>query len=172
MTDPKQEAQEFMDRWKQEYFFGYSEREWLTSDTYSPNPGYVYFLKAGPYYKIGRTSDVLRRFPQINLKMPFEVRLWAVWWADDMVELEQLAHDFYAKYHVNGEWFELPPREAERIREMNPHGEFWGAVYDMMDIDLPKEFFGRFDHAQRMLDLFFNWWYATRPKGDKSAPHS
>src|SRR3989442_8350249 len=37
--------------------------------------GFVYLLKSGPYYKIGRTTDFERRFDQIKLQMPFSVEV-------------------------------------------------------------------------------------------------
>jgi len=139
--DPHTEAVEYMKHWKDEVFDGYSEQEWLTCNQFNPNPGYIYFLQAGKFYKIGRTKDVLRRFPQISLKMPFVTRLWAVWWAPDISWLEGTLHSFYHRFRVNGEWFALPEHEAMEIRKADPIYAYW-MYYEIIAVKTPEEYYG------------------------------
>ena len=120
---PREEAQVYWQTWQDEW--GHD----LNSSCSDPDCGYIYFLRSGKFYKIGKTKDPMRRFPQISLKMPFPTRMWAIWWAPKMSLTEQALHMFYEQYHVNGEWFALPIKEAEAIQHnANPITFWWFMV--------------------------------------------
>lgn len=68
---------------------------------------FVYVLRSGPYYKIGRTKDFNQRISQLRIQLPFEVELFKVINTDDCAKLEKCLHQIYAEERVNGEWFEL-----------------------------------------------------------------
>ena len=112
---PAREAKIFLKSWK-------SRNQKTTND--SPHSGYVYILKAGEHYKIGRTKEPPRRVPQLFIHLPFEARLWALFFVEDMYKTEAAMHKFYGKYHTNGEWFSLPFEEAIYLR-LN-QGRTWG----------------------------------------------
>lgn len=78
-------------------------------------PGYVYLLRAGAFYKIGKSANVEKRFSQIKLQLPFPSQLIAYCPADDMNEAERSWHRFFEKQRRNGEWFELNDEHVEHI---------------------------------------------------------
>jgi hypothetical protein len=81
---------------------------------------FVYVLKAGPYFKIGRTNDITKRIAQISLQMPFKVELFKVINTDDSHCLEEFLHEQWKQYRTNGEWFHPPMPEIIRIWKYPP----------------------------------------------------
>lgn len=80
----------------------------------SENQGYVYLLRSGDYYKIGKSRDYNKRIKAIKLQLPFEVEKVHVVKAKDMNQLERYWHQRFKNKRENGEWFVL---SAEDIRE-------------------------------------------------------
>jgi len=78
--------------------------------------GWVYILRAGPYYKIGQSKNVAKRIKQISPKMPFKVSLLYKIYTADRYALEDKLHARYEEYRVNGEWFKLPQRALDELR--------------------------------------------------------
>lgn len=107
---------------------------------------FVYVLKAGPYYKIGRTKNVESRIGTIALQMPFPVELFKVINTADSAWLEKLLHCFFGDKRVNGEWFALNDEESQWILD-HPASidgppdadEFMAAISDWADSGLPLE---------------------------------
>lgn len=97
---------------------------------------FVYVLKAGPYYKIGRTAYIEQRTAQIALQMPFPVELFKVINTDNAAGLEGLLHLLCYSDRVNGEWFKLSSENALKLwifppsfsrEEMQTEGyDLWG----------------------------------------------
>jgi len=81
-----------------------------------PTDGYVYVLKGGPYYKIGRSTDASRRITQIQPQMPFVANLICSIPTDNMYVLEATLHERYADKRVNGEWFTLDDEDVAYIK--------------------------------------------------------
>lgn len=69
--------------------------------------GFVYLLKAGPYYKIGKTLDFASRVRDIKLQLPFDVEVVHKIETDDPSGIEAYWHRRFAKRRENGEWFRL-----------------------------------------------------------------
>ena len=124
---PKQEAESLWQMWKSKYGSRLEKYApiWSTLPEKERN-GYVYILKSGPYYKIGRTKNILSRFPQIHLHLPFETRLVCIFYSEDMFKTEKALHQWYSKCRVNGEWFILPESEVYELKQSQPctHGIF------------------------------------------------
>lgn len=86
-------------------------------DKYAPNiTGYVYLLKSGDHFKIGKSKDVDRRLTQISPRTPLPVTLEHSIGSNDMHWLETQLHTKYARYRTNGEWFSLPPDAVTWIK--------------------------------------------------------
>lgn len=82
--------------------------------------GYVYVLKAGDYFKIGRAKDPYERIKTLKIQLPFPVEIYNVFPCEDYCLTERHMHHFYKKNRVNGEWFvfsdatKAPPHQLKR----------------------------------------------------------
>jgi len=131
---PRQDARRYWNLWKHAYgarLEKYMGADWFTDCC--TRPGYIYVLKMGNWYKIGRTDDPMRRFPQISVKMPLPTRLWSLFYVEDMYEEEALLHEYYAPFRTNGEWFELPDKEVLYIHSWQP----WNICHAYQRIEQP-----------------------------------
>jgi hypothetical protein len=77
--------------------------------------GYVYLLRSGTHYKIGKSKDVNRRLTQISPKTPLPVELVHTIPTDNMAWAEHTLHEQYASFRTNGEWFALPEHAVRWI---------------------------------------------------------
>lgn len=85
-------------------------------NAYKYGYGYVYILSSPEgYYKIGCTSDPLKRVDQIQPKLPFKVKKEFMFHCAPGQEqrAEQRLHSKFRSKRTNGEWFRL---DAEDIK--------------------------------------------------------
>jgi hypothetical protein len=77
--------------------------------------GYVYVVRHGTRreFKIGRTSNLLRREGEIGVELPLKVSPIHVIETDDPAGVEAYWHRRFSKKRLNGEWFTL---SAEDVR--------------------------------------------------------
>lgn len=88
------------------------------------NGGFVYILQSGDsdYYKIGCTaSRPIARVKALQTGSPVELRLYEVFYSDDMASLERDGQRKARRSHVRGEWFRLTPTEVERLAAYLAH---------------------------------------------------
>ena len=81
-------------------------------------PGWVYILKAGPFYKIGYSKNVDRRIEQLSTLPPFDLELVHTIRANHMPELESALHRRFQEKHKNGEWFELAEEDVTWLKTL------------------------------------------------------
>lgn len=91
--------------------------------------GFVYILKAGEFYKIGRARKLTPRIKTLKIQLPFEAKIWHAFPCEDHIEAERQLHEHFERHRVNGEWFRLPDIAIEGwLRECqymaDPRGEY------------------------------------------------
>jgi len=69
--------------------------------------GYVYLLKSGDHYKIGRSDEIERRVKEVRTQMPESLVLTHTIRTDDPSGIERYWHDRFQHRRANGEWFRL-----------------------------------------------------------------
>ena len=82
-----------------------------TEPSHSPKSrittGFVYLMKSGPHYKIGRTNSLARRQWELGIKIPVPPRTIHYVETDDPVGVEAYLHRRFDAKRGEGEWFNL-----------------------------------------------------------------
>lgn len=84
-------------------------------------PGYIYVLGSGRYYKIGYADDVEQRMKTVgastrpdDLTEPITL-LFSFQTTSKMIA-ERTLHEFFKRYRVKGEWFELSDQHVGMLQ--------------------------------------------------------
>jgi hypothetical protein len=108
----------------------------------------VYFIrqKGTNFVKIGTTKDrsnMYKRLCTLQIGNPFELELLCC--TTGTTEEEFKLHEIYRRYHKQGEWFDLPTREIDRIRK-----------FDSEEIAESDQSYSRFPTIEDLQKAFYN----------------
>lgn len=78
--------------------------------------GYVYLIKAGQYYKIGRSNAVGRRAYELAIQLPEKAITVHSIRTDDPAGIEHYWHRRFKTKHKNGEWYVLSSPDVRAFK--------------------------------------------------------
>ncbi|MBA5862953.1 MAG: GIY-YIG nuclease family protein [Nitrospira sp. CR1.1] len=81
-----------------------------------PDLRYVYLLKSGRFFKVGRSNAVGRRERELAIQLPEEAKVVHSIKTDDPVGIENYWHGRFSDRRKNGEWFELTAKDVTAFK--------------------------------------------------------
>jgi Meiotically Up-regulated Gene 113 (MUG113) protein len=86
------------------------------------NIGEVYLFKSGRYYKVGKTTDTVRRGSELRIQLPEKLDLIYSIKTDDPSGVEAYWHRRFETKRMNGEWFDLSSADIRAFKR-------WRRIY-------------------------------------------
>lgn len=80
----------------------------------------VYIVRSGRFIKVGVAKDVQRRIGMMQIGNPVEIVLLKSIPHLEPYELEESIHSDLERYHVRGEWFDVPDSVLQSLLQSLP----------------------------------------------------
>ena len=80
--------------------------------------GWIYVLRAGDYYKIGRAQNPVDRYSQLATLPPWPTEIVHMFETENYHAIEKDLHDLFSAKRANGEWFALDTEDVELLRSL------------------------------------------------------
>ena len=81
-----------------------------------PSEGFVYLIKSGRHFKIGKANSVEARHRQLKIQLPQVADVVHRIKTDDPLGIEAYWHRRFADRRLNGEWFDLSPGDIKAFK--------------------------------------------------------
>jgi hypothetical protein len=78
--------------------------------------GYVYLLRVGPHFKVGRSVSFERRSRELAIQLPERAETVHVIQTDDAAGIEAYWHRRFETKRKNGEWFALSAQDVKAFK--------------------------------------------------------
>jgi hypothetical protein len=78
--------------------------------------GFVYLMKSGRFYKIGKSNAAGRREYELAIQLPEKVKTVHAIRTDDPTGIEEYWHKRFVAKRKNGEWFDLEAGDVSAFR--------------------------------------------------------
>lgn len=82
----------------------------------SQDVGFVYLMKSGRFYKVGRSNSTGRREYELALQLPEKATTVHTIRTDDPIGIEEYWHKRFDSKRKNGEWFALEASDVAAFR--------------------------------------------------------